>query len=289
MAHMYNEGDRVLRYINGEWVNVTAKCERQKNLGFFIDNDNDGGFDQHDNSQYMSYNMKVNDDDEDDFSSQYPSNHRPDLFWIGDGFRKEVRPKYRSERVSTRHPIIQHFYDYQDDCRRDSKCSNLLFNRYSTIPSVTLVEKNVLDGGKRQSICLPTLPPPLALNYPKLKGYHPYSRPIISTSTLTTPTATAGPSRIRMRENLPRRITVPKCCCCESTSGAPSMLSQINTIPFQMEWLEPKKEPLIENDLDQGPSTIVTKINRNTDELRPIVEDAKQTDEPKSETKNNTT
>lgn len=263
-------GDRVLRYVDGEWVNVSAKCKREKNLGYFIDNKdscNDGEYDQTD------------DDVEDDYAFCYRNNQRPDLFWMGDGLHKQALARRQLDRASMSRPIIHHVYDDGDRAlkQQDSKHAALLFNRYPAISSITLVQKTVAEGGKPRPVRLPQLPspPPLAVNYPKYRGYHPYGRPMIA----------AVAPRARARDAQPTRIALAKCCCCNNPSVVP-MLAQVNSMPFQMKWIKPKGEPSIESDSGQGPSNAVAAIEQNSDEQTPIIENRKHTDHPESPKEN---
>lgn len=210
---------------------------------------------------------------------------------MGDGFRKQVQPRHRLDRVAMARPIIHHSYDDErNDNEWDSKGDNMHFNRYPTISSITLVQKNIVGGGKSRLARLPKMPSPpsVAISSPKYRGYHPYSRPMIAATALTTTSAAAVPSRIRVREPQPTRIAVAKCCCCENPSLVPMLaqMNPVNPLPLQMQWIKPNEARHIENGSDQGPSNIETEIKLNSDEEKPITENHTQTDEPESPKEN---
>lgn len=271
-----------MRFINGEWTNVSAMCKRQNNLGFFIENCSD-----EQNSKLLC-GMKLGDDadNDEDYSMRYPNNHRPDLFWVGDGFREQLRPKRREDRMSVRRPTAYHYYN---DCNQDKNqwessqtSSMFLNNRYPAISSITLIDKNLLDGAKRRNqlptMMMPPPPPPpvqtLSSNYPKHIAYHPYRRPIISPSAIGVTTVTPGASRIRMNEKQSTRITVTKCCCCQKTSVAPMLTESANSKLIQMPWLDPKEHATNETKSDRDSNSAVTNEQPNP------MENTKQIDEP---------
>lgn len=285
----------MLRYIDGEWVNVSAKCKRQKSLGYY-DNDvddvnysTDGGYDQ-----LNKYEMDVNDGDfddddddedevEDDCMPRYHNNRRPDSFWMGDGFQKQMCPRQnRSNYVSMRrHRIHQHGddSDYGDE-RKLIGGNRMLHNRFSAFSSVTLIGKAIRNDAKPRSVrFMPHSQPMLPINrHSMFRGYHPYSRPAIA----PPPPPPTSP-RIEICDDPSKRIGVGNCCCCQGPPVVPMVNRKIEVMPVQIQWREKEQD---QKQVEQNPSpsttTTTTEIQQKSDELMPIIEIIDQTVEPES-------
>lgn len=251
----------MLRYIDGEWINVSAKCKREMNLGYdecasYSFND---GYDQLDN---YKYDMEVNDedvDDEDNCMPNYHNNWRPDSFWMGDGFHEQMRDQQcRFKPVSMMQDCIRQRGDDSgmDDDARIFFGSNhgLIQDHYPTFSSITLIGKAVRDNGKPQ----PTPLQPMK-HHSMSRGCHPYSRSRV-----------AAPATFPLFSPLDspqKRIDVAKSGCRESSSEVERKIDEIK-------WREKEQDPHQKQE-NQG-TTAITKIHQKSDKHVPteIIDDS---------------
>lgn len=266
-------GDSVLRYINGEWLNVSAKCKRQKNLGYFdasyCDDD-----EYHDNLAYAydqrepQHQMEVDADDYDDVegldlcSARY---RRPDAFWMGDGFRKEEQrsmyTKLRPRRTSMSHRI-RHYGDNSSNYDDQSDARRALYNRYSTFYPTTWAGRHLHDCSRVYRAAHVLSPSP-SMSHPIYRNHQPYVRPMA--------TATVEATSSRMWDDDPRRKIVTKFCGCGSSSAEP-ILKQMDPIALPMQRHKPIEKSLIKNDPDKETGTTGKEIEHKIDGRKTLIE-----------------
>lgn len=252
----------MLRYVDGEWINVSQNCKREMNLGYdeCASYSINGGDDQLDS---YKYDMAVNDedvDDEDNCMPNYHNNWRPDTFWMGDGFHEQMRAQQcRLKPVSMMRDCIRQRGEdsgYDDDARNFFGSNHgLIQDHYPTFLSITLIGKAVRDNGQPQ-------PPPLqpVKHHSVSRGCHPYSRPIATTFPLF--------SRL---DSPPKRTDVAKSGCRESLS---EVERKIDMMPVEIKWREKEQDPQQKQE-NQGTTTI-TKIHQKSDKHVPteIIDDS---------------
>lgn len=275
-------GDRVLRYIHGEWKNVSAKCKREKNLGYYENDNADYADRQDDDDASYAYDMEIemNDDDDDheeeDCALRFHNNRRPDLFWIGDGFHKhQARPRHRPERVSMRQNRVHHRHHHGDGFNHDD-----MLNRYPAHSPINWIKKKVYDDENHRSVRLPFPITSLSMNRPPHKGYHPYAQPMPPVATTVSVAPAAAPASCHRIHGIePTQIAVSKCCCCENKAA--SMVNQMQAMPSQ--WQVPSmQKPSTKNESIEGSSKTVTNPEQKFDEPKTMVENSVQTDAPES-------
>lgn len=246
----------MLRYVDGEWINVSSKCKRHTNLGYddCANYSINAGYDQLDN---YKYDMAVNDedvDDEDNCMPNYHNNWRPDSFWMGDGFHEQMRShQCRLKPVSMMRDSIRLRGD-DDDARIFLGSNGLIQDHYPTFPSITLIGKDVRDNDKPQ----PTPLQPMK-HHSMSRGCHPYSRP--------TAAAPATFPLFSPLDSPPKRFDVAKTGCRESSSEVERKIDEIK-------WREKEQEPQQKQE-NQG-TTALTKIHQKSDKHVPteIIDDS---------------
>lgn len=276
-------GDRVLRYINGEWTNVSTKCQRLKNLGYYDDiaDDSDCPYD-------AGYAKDMETDDDDDYLPRYYNNHhRPDSFWMGDGFRKQRRPRYRPDYSSMRDQHVHYYGDTNpNDMYRDkNKRDRFLSNRYPRLSSLTWVENKVFDDKQDPEVRF-TLPnSSLPMDRPIFSGYHHYARPMPpteATAICAAPALPAVPASCFERCFEPKQCPVTKDCRCKNSPDLPN-LNRPEPMPFLMQCpAQFMQNPLLGNESNQKSDQIEEKDKQKSNEPKMMVENGVQTDEPEA-------
>lgn len=274
-------GDRMLRYINGEWANVNAKCKRQKSLGYYDDNDDDDTYSTDQLDKY-SYDKEVNEDIDDDYLAH---NQRPDLFWMGDGFHKQVYRRYCSTPAPFRQRHM-HRVDYigYNDEQNFGQNGGMLDSRYSNFSAVALVGQVIKDDGRSRSVrSLPQSPRLPSIKPSMHRGYHPYSR-----SRAATPAATPAPTTIclrsQMRGNPAIQSGTAKCHYCNRQPAAPQMNRKIQVQPVQIQLRKPiqLQEPKRNEPGPSSSATTTAKIHQTSNGNVQEIENNDRTVAPES-------
>lgn len=277
---LFPTGDRMLRYINGEWANVNAKCKRQKSLGYYDDNDDDDTYSTDQLDKY-SYDKEVNGDIDDDDDDYLAHNQRPDLFWMGDGFHKQVYRRYCSTPAPFRQRHM-HRVDYigYNDEQKFGQNGGMLDSRYSNFSAVALVGQVIKDDGRSRSVrSLPQSPRLPSIKPSMHRGYHPYSR-----SRAATPAPTTICLRSQMRGNPAIQSGTAKCHYCNRQPAAPQMNRKIQVQPVQIQLRKPiqLQEPKRNEPGPSSSATTTAKIHQTSNGNVQEIENNDRTVAPES-------